>query len=167
MDAGSGRRFDEVFADLYRLAYRVAFRLLGDQEDAADAAQESLARAHLHWSRLREHPEGWVVSVSTNIAIDTLRRRRRPATTGTEAVALVEHHHAERIDLARALRRLTRRQREVVVLRYLADWPERDVADVLGCSPGSVKVHASRGLAALRHELGEVPGGGEDVQASG
>lgn len=167
MERGATRRFEEEFADLYRLAYRVAYRLLGGRQDAEDAAQEALSRAHLHWSRLHDQPEAWIVRVSTNIAIDSLRRRRRPATTGTEPITLVDTHLAERVDLARAIRGLTRRQREVVVLRYLADWPEATVADALGCSPGSVKVHASRGLAALRQHLGDRMQGGEDVRASG
>jgi RNA polymerase sigma-70 factor (sigma-E family) len=161
-------RFEDVFADLYRLAYRVSFRVLGDRGDAEDVAQEALARAHVRWVRLRDRPHGWVVTVATNLAIDRLRRRSRSTSSGTEPVALVEVHLSERIDLARALRRLPRRQREVVVLRYLADWPELEVAGALGCSPGTVKSHASRGLAHLRHDLEERgPGGGDDVRASG
>ena len=163
-----GVRFEEVFSDLYRLAYRVSFRVLGDRGDAEDVAQETLARTHLRWARLRDRPQGWVVTVSTNLAIDRLRRRSRTTELGIEPVALVEMHLSERIDLARALRRLPRRQREVVVLRYLADWPELEVADALGCSPGTVKSHASRGLAHLREHL-EQRGvrGGDDVRASG
>jgi RNA polymerase sigma factor (sigma-70 family) len=61
---------------------------------------------------------------------------------------------AERLDLVRALGRLPKRQRQVVILRYLADRPEEEVARVLGCSVGAVKTHASRGLSALRAELG-------------
>jgi RNA polymerase sigma-70 factor (sigma-E family) len=161
-------QFEEVFPDLFRLAYRVSFRVLGDRGDAEDVAQEALARTHVRWAKLRDNPEGWVVTVSTNLAIDRLRRRRRTVETGSEPVALVEMHLSERIDLARALRRLPRRQRQVVVLRYLADWPELEVADALGCSPGTVKSHASRGLAHLRHHL-EDRGvrGGDDVRASG
>jgi RNA polymerase sigma-70 factor (sigma-E family) len=161
-------QFEEVFPDLFRLAYRVSFRVLGDRGDAEDVAQEALARTHLRWARLRDNPQGWVVTVSTNLAIDRLRRRRRTVESGGEPVALVETHLSERIDLARALRRLPKRQRQVVVLRYLADWPELEVADALGCSPGTVKSHASRGLAHLRHHL-EDKGvrGGDDVRASG
>lgn len=58
-----------------------------------------------------------------------------------------------RVDLYRALVGLPRRQREVVVLRHLADFSEADVAAALGCSVDSVKTHASRGLAALRAVL--------------
>lgn len=161
-------RFEEVFPDLYRLAYRVSFRVLGDRGDAEDVAQEVLARTHLRWSRLRDRPHGWVVTVATNLAIDRLRRRQRSTGPVIEPIALVETHLSERIDLARALRRLPRRQREVVVLRYMADWPELEVAEALGCSPGTVKSHASRGLAHLRHHLEEKGvRGGDDVRASG
>jgi RNA polymerase sigma factor (sigma-70 family) len=59
------------------------------------------------------------------------------------------------LDLQRALDRLSTRQREVVVLRYVADLSEADVARVLGCSVGSVKTHASRGLTTLRAVMGE------------
>jgi RNA polymerase sigma factor (sigma-70 family) len=59
----------------------------------------------------------------------------------------------ERFELVDALRRLPKRQREVVVLRYVADLPEAEVARVLSCSTGTVKRHAHRGIAALRKTL--------------
>ena len=165
---GEGVRFEEAFPDLYRLAYRVAFRVLGDRGDAEDVAQEALARAHLRWMRLWERPEGWVVTVATNLSIDRHRRRRRVSGLASDPLAIVDVYQCERIDLARALRRLPRRQREVVVLRYLADWSESDVAEALGISAGAVKSHASRGLAALRHHLDVGRPQGEDhVRASG
>jgi RNA polymerase sigma-70 factor (sigma-E family) len=162
-----GVRFEEAFPELYRLAYRVSFRILGDRGDAEDVAQEALARAHLRWARLRERPEGWIVTVATNLSIDRQRRRRRLSVLVNEPLALVDIHLAERIDLARALRRLPRRQREVVVLRYLADWSESDVATTLGVSAGAVKSHASRGLAALRQHLNGHSQGADHVRASG
>jgi DNA-directed RNA polymerase specialized sigma24 family protein len=57
------------------------------------------------------------------------------------------------VDLHRALEALPRRQREVVVLRYFGDLSEKEIASELGLAPGSVKSHASRGLAALRARL--------------
>ena len=77
MDEPEAVGFDEAFAGLFRLAYRVSFRVLGDKGDAEDVAQETLARTHVRWSKLADRPEGWVVTVATNLAIDRQRRRRR------------------------------------------------------------------------------------------
>jgi len=165
-----GTRFEDAFSELYRIAYRVSFRVLGDRGDAEDVAQEALARTHLRWTRLRDRPEGWVVTVATNLSIDRLRRRRRSPVSerATEPLTLVDANLSERIDLARALRHLPNRQRQVVILRYLADWSELDVAEALGCAPGSVKSHASRGLSTLRKRLDvRTDPGGDDVRASG
>ena len=155
VEAPLGRTFDEAFAELFDLAYRVAFRILGSREDATDVAQEALARAERRWSRLADHPQGWVATVSSNLAIGIWRRTRRQwAVSVPEAGQVADGRVAERLDLVRALRSLPRRQRQVVVLRYLADRPEAEVATLLGCSVGSVKTHATRGLAALRAGLG-------------
>ncbi|HEX5095370.1 MAG TPA: sigma factor-like helix-turn-helix DNA-binding protein, partial [Acidimicrobiia bacterium] len=59
----------------------------------------------------------------------------------------------ERVDLYRALESLPKRQRQVVMLRYVADLPEAAVATALHCSVGNVKSNASRGLATLRARL--------------
>lgn len=65
----------------------------------------------------------------------------------------------ERLDLQRALLRLTKRQRDAVVLRYIADLSEADVAALLGCSPGTVKSHLNRGTSRLRLILNDSQGG--------
>ena len=148
--------FDDCFPALGALAYRVGYRLLGDRGDAEEIAQETLARAYVRWRRVRHYAEAWVVRVATNLALDRLRRRRFIAATpparalDQPAIATSDIHIAERLDLARELDRLPRRQRQVVALRYLADLPEADVARTLGCSVGTVKRHAHRGLTALR-----------------
>jgi RNA polymerase sigma factor (sigma-70 family) len=65
----------------------------------------------------------------------------------------------ERLDLQRALLDLPRRQRDAVVLRYIADLSEADVASLLGCSAGTVKSHLNRGTTRLRLILNDSPGG--------
>jgi len=149
-------RFDDAYPGLYRSAYRVAFRLLGVREEAADLAQESCARAYWHWGKIGgyEHPEAWVARVAGNLAIDLRRRRRTANRHAAQFVALTEPA-GERVDLHRALLALPRRQREVVLLRFIADQSEAAVAAALGCSVGTVKSQASRGLAALRVTLGK------------
>lgn len=143
--------FEAAFPELFEQARRLAARLLG----AEDMAAEAMARAWLRWRRLEDasYRDAWVLRVATNLCLDSLRRRRTPvaappASDGAEQQVL-------RLALAAALGKLPRRQREAVVLRHLADLPESDVAAALGISPGTVGAHVHRGLAALRQRLGD------------
>lgn len=149
--------FDDAFEELYGRAYRTAFRLLGVREEAVDIAQETMARAFSHWRELvsAPHSQAWVARVAANLAVDFYRRRGVIERKGFVADDVIpEPLVPDRIDLLRALDRLTHRQRQVVLLRYAADLPEDTVASALGCSVGSVKTHASRGLDAMRSHLG-------------
>jgi RNA polymerase sigma-70 factor (sigma-E family) len=152
----SVQTFEEVFPVLIRDAYRVAYRLLGDRGEAEDVAQEACARAYSRWATVRDHAEPWCVRVASNLALDALRARtraiRRNERLKTNDLAITPAVD-ERLDLYAALSRLPRRQRETVVLRYLGDLSELQTADLIGCSVGSVKTHASRGLAALKEVL--------------
>lgn len=147
--------FEEAFEELYVRAYGVAYQLLGRRSESEDVAQETLARAFVHWRKVRGYAEAWVVRVAGNLAIDAWRRMQRVDTSADtdRQTATSPGPTGQRIDLHRALDSLSRRQREVIVLRFLADLPEADVARALGCSVGSVKQHASRGLATLRNTM--------------
>jgi RNA polymerase sigma factor (sigma-70 family) len=152
--------FEEAFDRLFPRAERLAQRILGDQAAAEDVAAEALARLCLHWARLHEttYLDGWVLRVAANLAIDATRRRPAPVAGGSAAAA--DDAIALRMALVAALKHIARRQREVIALRYLSDLSEAEVALALGISQGSVKTHASRGLAALRsalHDEEEVP----------
>ena len=147
--------FEEGYALLAPVAYRAAFRLLGDREAALDVAQDAMAKLVTRWADVASHPtpEGWAVTVATRLVLGGWRKRSglRPASTrGTESP---ESPAIERADLVAALRRLPKRQREVAVLLYVADLPVASVAAALGCSDGTVKQHASRARTALRVSL--------------
>jgi RNA polymerase sigma-70 factor (sigma-E family) len=149
-------QFADAFDALYRRAYQSAFKLLGDRHDAEDVAQEACTRACLRWSRL-DNPTAWVVRVSTNLSLDRWRRAQRArAHRPTDPYRAITEIDERRVDLHRALATLPKRQREVVVLRYVADLSEADTAAALGCAQGTVKAHAARGLSALRAAL-ELP----------
>jgi RNA polymerase sigma factor (sigma-70 family) len=157
--------FDDRFDALAAISYRVAYRLVGDRHEAENLAQEALARAFARWTQVREYDEAWVTRVTTNLAIGYWRQGRRALRPVVEETITVDHM-AQRMDLAEALRRLPRRQREVLSLRYLADLTEVATAQRLGCSLGTVKQHASRGLRTMRSLLDssfEEPGGGNEA----
>jgi RNA polymerase sigma factor (sigma-70 family) len=150
------QRIDELFDELFAIAYRVGYRVLGDVTTAEDVAAETLARAIVHWPRL-DHParrQAWVARVAANVAIDVVRRRERVLPDARPPVHDAGDRTAERLALAAALASLPDRQRQVVVLRYLADLPEAEVATTLGVSLNTVKKHTARALTALRRSLG-------------
>ena len=147
----SPQNFETAFPDLYRCAYSAAFTILGRRAEAEDLAQEALARTYLRWEKVASYATPFVLRVTTNLVIDKLRRHTMARRLFTRPAA--DEESADRIDLQRALLRLPERQRNVVVLRYVCDLPESEVAIVLGCTIGTVKTHASRGLASLRRTL--------------
>nr|WP_225224442.1 SigE family RNA polymerase sigma factor [Cellulomonas sp. JH27-2] len=144
---------------------RTAWLLTGDVHAAAELVQTALVRTYTAWPRARAgDPMAYARRVMANARIDTWRRRRRevlvapeavPHTAGADAGAAVEH----RDELVRALAQLSPQQRRVVVLRYLVGLSERETADDLGVSAGTVKTQASRGLHRLRATLGDLRGG--------
>jgi RNA polymerase sigma-70 factor (ECF subfamily) len=149
--------FEEVFRATVGRATALAYRLLGDREAAEDVAAEALARACVRWTSLRGHPavDAWILRTTANLAVSHVRRRRRPR------IMLFPQWNAEpadaslmRLALADALRRLPKRQREAVALRYLADYSEQQVASAMNLSHTTVKTHLQRGMASLRSHLG-------------
>ncbi|MBB2890408.1 SigE family RNA polymerase sigma factor [Flexivirga oryzae] len=132
---------------------RTATLLTHDHAAAEDLVQTALAKAWPKWERTEQHEayvrkiivhefaRGWRRKWRGEIATETLPERPHP--DGTDTVAARE-------DLMRALAGLPRKQRAVIVLRYFHDYSEADIAAALGISTGTVKSHASRGLAALR-----------------
>jgi RNA polymerase sigma-70 factor (ECF subfamily) len=147
--------FDALFDRLFPEAARLAFRVVGERSAAEDIAAEAFARALARWTSVAALPyrEAWVLRVTVNLAVDTVRKKRpHPATderTDTTELATL------RIAIAHALGTLPRRQREAIGLRYLSDLTDRQVADVLGISEGTVRTHIRRGLRTLRVRFSE------------
>ncbi len=138
-----------------------AWLLVGDAHRADELTQQALVRTYGAWSRARTDPLAYARRVLVNLRIDTWRRRRREVLTApdempdTPVEATAPRAAEARDQLVRALTLLTARQRRIVVLRYLVDLSEVEVAADLGVSVGTVKSTASHGLAVLRAALGE------------
>jgi RNA polymerase sigma-70 factor (sigma-E family) len=131
---------------------RTAYLLTGDRCLAADLVQEALVKTYVAWRRVRPG-EGLAYArrVLVNLNID--RWRRRPALPSGDLDQVSESAESsvdDRDQVVRFLAALPAQQRCVIVLRYLEDLPEADVAEQLGISLGAVKSACSRGLAALR-----------------
>jgi RNA polymerase sigma-70 factor (sigma-E family) len=138
----------------YAALLRTAYLLTGSHEQAEDLVQSALLAVMSRWRRV-EQPEAYLRRVMVNLLVARARRRRvvevltavlpdRPVATDEPAVP---------DEVWTAVRSLPARMRAVLVLRYWEDLSEAQVAEVLGCSVGSVKSQASRGLARLRELL--------------
>jgi RNA polymerase sigma factor (sigma-70 family) len=146
--------FDEFFASVFPRAQAVARRIVGPSL-AEDMAIEGVARAYARWNTLTkmEYPEAWVLRVVTNLALDEVRRKRVPLSEITVRDASSDFVIHDSV--VKAIRSLTKRQQEVVVLRYIADLPEVEVARILGMSTGTVGTHLHRAIARLRTYMTE------------
>ncbi|MFJ7996860.1 SigE family RNA polymerase sigma factor [Streptomyces sp. NPDC096310] len=145
---------------------RLAVLLVDDIPTAEDVVQEAFAglyRRHGNTLDSIADPEAYIRRSVVNTSRDVLRRRRTvrayipprilPAPPPEEEILLKEEHQ----EVLRALRLLTVRQREVLVLRYWSNMSEADIAATLGLSQGAVKSTASRALTALARRLKETP----------
>lgn len=139
---------------------RVAYLLVGNPHDAEDLVQSALERAAGNWHRL-DDPEAYLRRILYTQSVSRWRRRsaRLPETlTATPPERAAETDHDTRLVLASALRRLTPKQRAVLVLRFYEDRTETEAALLLGISTGTVKSqtrHALRRLRDLAPELAE------------
>jgi RNA polymerase sigma factor (sigma-70 family) len=147
--------FASAGPELWAIAYKVAYRILLSRPSAEDAAQDTLVRVALKWKAVEDHAAPFTAHVAAQTALGTWRREHRPLPLSTAAAAVTpaDDRVADRDALLGALRRLPRRQREVIVLRYIADLSQHDTATALGCTEGTVSRHAKRGLDALRTHL--------------
>jgi RNA polymerase sigma-70 factor (sigma-E family) len=160
-----GGEIDERFAAYVRergdRMLRVAVLLTGDWHAAEDLVQASLVKLYRAWPRLDTgaDPDAYLRRIMINTHRSWWRarwRREIPAAALPEAASGedIADRQAVSAVVRQALVGLPRQQRAVLVLRYCEDLPEAEVAEVLGCSVGTVKTHAHRGLAALRERLG-------------
>ena len=145
---------------------RAAVALTGSRTDGEDLLQAALERLLQNWNRV-DDPEGYLRRTLYDLAADGWRRRgrwrgrlaefrsqARAERTGSDDVAVVDL----RDTLVRLLQQLPPRQRAVVVLRYWEQRTEAETAELLGCTEGTVKSAASRGLRRLRELAGPAAG---------
>lgn len=159
---------DEMIADLMSTSgdrlLRLAYQLCHDRTVAEDLMQEAPTRVYGNWLRRKPDVEFAEAYVRRAIVNEYLRTRRNRASTEVitseppeVAVGGFEHGGfeqdvAEHDSVWRALEGLPARQRAVLVLRYYADLPDAEIAELIGARVGTVRSLASRGLAALRVE---------------
>jgi RNA polymerase sigma-70 factor (sigma-E family) len=161
------RRADEAdYAEFYTSAwprlFRLTYAISGDVGRAEDAVQSALAKAYASWHRVStaRHPEAYVRKMAVNEVLGVRRRswwksEQSGHVPDVEVADSAEQELVDRAELWAGLLTLAPRQRAVLVLRYYEDLSEQQIAEVLGCSRGTVKSQASNALDTLRRRYAE------------
>lgn len=165
--AGDGEAFACLVESYQASVYNLAYRMLGNAEDAEDVAQETFLRAY---SRLRSYDparkfSSWLLAIAAHHCIDRLRRRRwtisledtpfgRWFSSGRDPEREMERKE-EREEIHRLLERLPPHYRLVVILYYWNDLSCRQIGEVMGLGEGAVKSRLHRARRMLAQTLRE------------
>jgi RNA polymerase sigma factor (sigma-70 family) len=151
--------FDAAYPRLVSAATGAAQRFFRfDTSQVEDAVAETMARTFERWERVRRHdnPVGWVVVCAKNVCLEQLRKNSRQAQATSAQQEDVDifidlsDETAVSVTISNALDQLSKRQRDVAVLRYLMDCDEKTTAEAMGTSVGKVKTAAHEARGRLR-----------------
>jgi RNA polymerase sigma-70 factor (sigma-E family) len=139
----------QVFQDRYEPMVRLAYLVTADRGAAEEVVQDAFLALHRHWGNV-DQPSAYLRTAVVNGCTSWGRRQtlaRERQTAGPESTPFVAD------EMWDALKRLPERQRTAIVLRYYADLPEAEIADLLQCRRATVRSVIRRGIAALRKEI--------------
>jgi RNA polymerase sigma factor (sigma-70 family) len=154
-EANDPAEFEVFCAAITPRVVRALAAQIGDPGVAEELAQETLVRVALHWKKVAtmDRPDLWTMRVATNLGRSWWRRRYTERRVNEQAARTATWvHEDDRVaaELREGLAQLPPRQRQAVTLRYLLGYAVEDVAEILGCAPGTVKSLTHRGIGALR-----------------
>ena len=158
--ADADQEYTEFVAARLGRLHRLAYLLTGDSHRADDVVAQALMDVYLKWRKVRasDNPDGYVRTMVVRAFLHERRRAwtaRVVLTNETPERAAPPTEVEDASVLRAALDRLPPRQRAVLVLRFIEDLSVGEVAQLLGCSAGTVKSQTSHGLATLRRLLGD------------
>ncbi len=158
MRHASREAFDRFVSDRQAALQRRAFALTADWHAAQDLTQEALEATYRGWGRLQHSEAAYAYTVTCMVRIwsKSIRKAKLEAFAEPPDVAAGDFSPAadNRMDLQRLLRALPPGQRLIVTLRYVFDMPISQIADLVGCSEGTVKSQTSKGLTRIRELMG-------------
>ena len=150
--------FSDWYVREHRRVVATLAALSGNADAARDAADEAFVRALVHWERVRtmDTPTGWVHRVALNVLRRDLRRRKLETSLllrQTQPGPALPTHP----EVWDAVRSLPERQRVAIVLRFVADLPEAEIASAMGVARGTVSATLSAARASLARLLDDTP----------
>lgn len=164
----SERSFDNIYTEYSRLVYWAAYRVVSHQETAEDITQQVFEKAYLNMNKLAPlgdaQLKGWLYRVSTNLALDHVRKGKKEMLSDepvgaevadTEPLAEDELIEKRRRSAVRAaINDLDELNRKIITLHYFADMTVSEISEATGISPGTIKSRLVRARALLAKTLG-------------
>lgn len=175
--AGGKSAFGKLVVKYQKKVFYLAYDLVGDYEDAKDIAQEAFIRAYEKLAQFEERAKfsTWLYRITVNLAMDQHRRRKRhPLESLEDNIRTIEKaKKAEQIEEAKrsysklqtsqqreyideALQKLSENQRRATVLKYFHRKSSKEVAEILGCSESTARIHLFRAMRNLKRHLKNV-----------
>ncbi|WZL74667.1 sigma-70 family RNA polymerase sigma factor [Clostridiaceae bacterium 35-E11] len=171
---GDIESFEILIKDQQKLVFNIAYRMLGNVEDAKDAAQETFIKAYksLHNFKGTASFSTWLYRIATNTCFDALRKRKaqchysydKPIETEEGQIVrnipdthdlpeeIVEKREFKK-NMQNAIHTLPEHHRMVIILRDVKGFSYEQISEILDCSQGTVKSRISRARNALKHVL--------------
>jgi RNA polymerase sigma-70 factor (ECF subfamily) len=160
---GDKEAFGQIIYPYERLIYNIAYKYMGNTEDAKDIAQDSLIKVYLNIKHCHslETFKAWAVKITVNTALDALRKRMRrstdvleeyqaPETDGPEQ-KLMQNENIRRVK--EAINSLPEEHRTLIILRDLEGFSYDELAKITGVALGTVKSRLSRARHTLREQI--------------
>ncbi|MCP3990769.1 MAG: sigma-70 family RNA polymerase sigma factor [Actinomycetia bacterium] len=160
--------FEQWYHDFYPKLARTMTVMFSNVEVGRELADEAMARAFARWESgdIPHSPNAWTTTVAVNEGRRRWRRRKRDADRLTQTAAsspLTAGLDAPDLDLWRAVAELPRRSREAIVLRYIADMTEAEVAKTMGVKPGSASALLNKACDRTPQLNGDASGSAEAI----
>lgn len=157
---------ESAFAEIARQAHHdiinIAYRYVGNLEDAKDVLQEVLLRIHYRAKSFFGISKfsTWLYRVTINTSIDLLRKRKRIANIHSKFVSQAQDFSGQNSPdsglkalMAEALEKLSLRQKNVFILKHFQSFSIEEIAKTIGCSKSSVKTHLTRAVENLKKNM--------------
>jgi RNA polymerase sigma factor (sigma-70 family) len=148
--------YDLLFTIEFPAVMRTVYLILHDLDRAEDVVQDAFVQLLKHWKKVSRYdrPGAWVRRVAIRLAMDSMQRERMRSLLERKVEPPRMPIPAD-VDVLRAIRDLSGMQRAAVVLFYFEDRPLAEVADMLGCTESTARVHLHRARKRLAEILGE------------
>ncbi|SHJ21431.1 RNA polymerase, sigma-24 subunit, RpoE [Geosporobacter subterraneus DSM 17957] len=171
---GDIESFELLIKEYQKLAFNIAYRMLGNTEDAADATQDAMIKVYKSINSFKGNSSfsTWLYRIVTNTCLDELRKRKKDKTLSYDRGIETEEGTLEREipdtrnipeeaverkeqlqDLVEAINRLPEQHKTVIVLRDIKGFSYEQIAEILDCSQGTIKSRISRARMALKENM--------------